>query len=63
MEKAQRILLLKSETAAAIHHALSRWRALMCYIEDGMLQIDNSAAERVACPMLCTSENVRVAQR
>ena len=36
----------KSDTAAAIRYALSRWHALTRYIEDGMLEIDNNAAER-----------------
>ena len=46
MEKAQRSLSSKSETAGAIRYALSRWRALTRYTDDGMLEIDNSAAER-----------------
>ncbi len=46
MEKALRSLSSKSETAAAIRYALSRWRALTCYTDDGLLEIDNSAAER-----------------
>jgi transposase len=46
MEKAQRSLSSKSETAGAIRYALSRWCALTRYIDDGMLEIDNSAAER-----------------
>ena len=46
MEKALRPLSSKSETAAAIRYALSRWRALTRYTEDGLLEIDNSAAER-----------------
>src|SRR5580658_1712206 len=46
MEKAQRSLSSKSETAAAIRYALSRWRALTRYAEDDILEIDNSAAER-----------------
>jgi transposase len=46
MEKALRSLSTKSETAGAIRYALSRWRALTRYTEDGMLEIDNSAAER-----------------
>ncbi len=46
MEKAQRSLSSKSETAGAIRYALSRGRALTRYIDDGMLEIDNSAAER-----------------
>jgi transposase len=46
MEKALRSLSAKSETAAAIRYALSRCRALTRYTENGMLEIDNSAAER-----------------
>ncbi len=46
MEKALRSLSTKSDTAAAIRYALSRWRALTRYTEDGLLEIDNSAAER-----------------
>ena len=36
----------KSDTAAAIRYALSRWRALTRYADDGQLEIDNNAAER-----------------
>jgi transposase len=46
MEKALRSLSTRSETAGAIRYALSRWRALTRYTEDGLLEIDNSAAER-----------------
>jgi len=46
MEKALHSLSSKSETAGAIRYALSRWRALTRYTEDGHLEIDNSAAER-----------------
>ncbi len=46
MEKTLRSLSSKSETAAAIRYAISRWRALTRYTEDGLLEIDNSAAER-----------------
>jgi transposase len=46
MEKALSRLSTKSETAGAIRYALSRWRALTRYTEDGLLEIDNSAAER-----------------
>ena len=46
MEKALCSLSSKSETAGAIRYALSRWRALTRYTEDGHLEIDNSAAER-----------------
>jgi transposase len=46
MEKALHRLSSKSETAGAIRYALSRFRALTRYTEDGLLEIDNSAAER-----------------
>jgi transposase len=46
MEKSLRSLSTKSETAGAIRYALARWRALSRYIDDGLLEIDNSAAER-----------------
>ena len=36
----------KSDTAAAIHYALSRWPALTRFTDDGHLEIDNNAAER-----------------
>jgi transposase len=36
----------KSELAGAIRYALSRWRALTRYRDDGRLDIDNNAAER-----------------
>jgi transposase len=36
----------KSDLAGAIHYALSRWRALTRYCEDGCIEIDNNAAER-----------------
>jgi transposase len=35
----------KSDTALAIRYALARWRALMRYLDDGRIEIGNSAAE------------------
>jgi transposase len=46
MEKMLRSLSTKSETAGAIRYALSHWRALTRYVDDGHLEIDNNAAER-----------------
>jgi transposase len=46
MEKTLTSLSTKSETAGAIRYALSRWRALTRYVDDGLLEIDNNAAER-----------------
>ncbi|NEX64923.1 IS66 family transposase [Noviherbaspirillum galbum] len=36
----------KSDTTAAILYALNRWPALTRYSDDGIIEIDNSAAER-----------------
>jgi transposase len=46
LEKSLRSLSTKSDTAGAIRYALSHWRALTRYLDDGQLEIDNSAAER-----------------
>jgi len=46
LEKMLRSLSAKSETAGAIRYALSHWRALTRYVDDGLLEIDNLAAER-----------------
>jgi transposase len=46
MEKTLPLLSAKSETAGAIRYALSRWRALTCCIDDGLLEIGNNAAGR-----------------
>ena len=46
MEKSLRQLWPKSETAAAIRYALSRWSALVRYVDDGLLEIGNNPAER-----------------
>ena len=40
------VSVCQSETAGAIRYALSHWRALTRYIDNGLLEIDNSAAER-----------------
>jgi hypothetical protein len=45
-EKTLRSLSAKRETAGAIRYALLRWRALTRYVDNGLLEIDNSAAER-----------------
>jgi transposase len=36
-------LLAKSETAKAVRYALKLWNALMRYVDDGRLEIDNNA--------------------
>jgi transposase len=46
MEDTLAKLSRKSDTAAAIRYATSRWLALTRYVDDGHLEIDNNAAER-----------------
>ncbi len=36
----------KSELAKAIYYALERWMALMVFVDDGRVEMDNNAAER-----------------
>lgn len=36
----------KSETTAAIRYALTRWDALLRFVDDGRIEMDNNAAER-----------------
>ena len=36
----------KSDTALAVRYALGRWEALIRYVDDGRIEIDNNAAER-----------------
>ena len=36
----------KSDTTAAIRYALSRWEALLRFVDDGCIEMDNNAAER-----------------
>ena len=36
----------KSDVAAAIHYALERWAALLLFLDNGLVEMDNNAAER-----------------
>lgn len=40
------LLSRKSDTTAAINYALNQWQALTRYCKDGLIEIDNNAAER-----------------
>jgi transposase len=57
MENTLASLSTKSETAGAIRYALSRWRALTRYVDDGLLEIDNNAAERSLRPVVMGRKN------
>jgi hypothetical protein len=46
MQTTLRQLSQKSALAKAIRYALARWAALVRYVEDGRIEIDNNAAER-----------------
>jgi hypothetical protein len=47
----------KSELAAAMRYALSRWAALIRYCDDGRLEIDNNAVERAIRPLALGRKN------
>jgi hypothetical protein len=47
----------KSELAAAIRYARSRWSALTRYLDDGHLEISNNAAERAIRPLALGRKN------
>jgi hypothetical protein len=47
----------KSELAAAIRYARSRWEALTRYLADGRLEISNNAAERAIRPLALGRKN------
>ena len=46
LEAALGKLSRKSDTALAVRYALGRWEALLRYVNDGHIEIDNNAAER-----------------
>ncbi len=46
MQQSLASLSRKSDVAAAIRYALALWDALSRYVDDGVVEIDNSAAER-----------------
>lgn len=41
----------KSETAGAIRYGLGLWDALMRYLDDGRIEVDNLIAERALRPV------------
>ncbi|WP_173984721.1 IS66 family transposase [Magnetospirillum sp. SS-4] len=47
----------KSELAAAIRYARSRWVALIRYLDDGRLEMTNNAAERAIRPLTLGRKN------
>ncbi|HYI69304.1 MAG TPA: IS66 family transposase [Skermanella sp.] len=47
----------RSDLAAAIRYARSRWAALTRYVEDGRLEISNNAAERAIRPLAIGRRN------
>lgn len=48
---------LKSDTAAAIHYALSLWDAMARYLDDGRIELDNLIAERALRPVAVGRRN------
>ncbi len=53
----RRDVLPKSPIGEAISYALSNWRALLRYLEDGDLEIDNNGAERSLHPIAVGRKN------
>jgi len=47
----------KSETAQAVRYALGRWDALLRYVDDGLLEMDNNAAERALRAVALSRKN------
>jgi transposase len=47
----------KSELAAAIRYARSRWAPLARYVDDGRLEMTNNAAERAIRPLALGRKN------
>ena len=46
LDQTLQTLSAKSDMAGAIRYALARWTALTRYLDDGTVEIDNTAAER-----------------
>jgi transposase len=57
LEETQARIPGKSELAAAIRYALSRWTALTLVLRDGRACLDNNAAERAMRPMVLGRKN------
>ena len=57
LELTQTKVLPKSPLAGAIRYALNQWEALVCYLEDGRLAIDNNPAERALRPFAVGRKN------
>ena len=47
----------KSALAQAIRYALTRWKALTCYVLNGRLEMSNNAAERAMRPPVLGRKN------
>jgi hypothetical protein len=57
MEAQRRRLSGKSDLGKALQYALGRWDALMRYLDDGRLSIDNNLAERLLRGIAMTRKN------
>jgi hypothetical protein len=57
MEAQRRRLSGKSDLGKALQYALGRWDALMRYLDDGRLSIDNNLAERLPRGIAVTRKN------
>jgi transposase len=57
LDRERRTALPKTPIAEAITYALNQWTALIVYLIDGNLSIDNNAAERAVKPFAIGRKN------
>ena len=57
LDKQSLRVLPKSPVGGAIHYALNQWQALISYLDEGMLDIDNNRAERAIKPIVIGRKN------
>jgi transposase len=57
MEVVRRRVLPKSLLGRAIDYALARWETLICYVDDGRLEIDNNLCENAIRPTAVGKKN------
>jgi len=57
LRKKKRVYLPKTPLAGAINYMLNQWRALMHYLREGFLDIDNNGSERAIRPITVGRKN------
>ena len=57
LQSAKLELLPKSATGGAVGYCLNQWSKLICFLEDGRLEIDNNRSERAIKPFVIGRKN------